>query len=161
MSTYFTLQKKLKINENYLYELSKKNSLFRMKELLYLILLLPFALLGFIHCGLPYFGVKKFVEGSFKRKVFWGSVKLLLGMISMGLLNIPFIFLFEAYIYPSYWLGGLYYALIGIFGLAAYMWWINLVRYREKGIVSALDLSKIILKRDDLIQKIKASIPVA
>jgi hypothetical protein len=161
MNAYFSLQKKLKINENYLYELSKNTSLSRKKEFLYLIVLLPFALLGFIHCGLPYYGVKKFVEGSFKRKVFWGSVKLLLGMIAMGLLNIPFIFLFEAYIYPSYLLGTLYYALIGLFGLAAYMWWTNLVRFREKGIVSRMDLSKMILKRESLIQKIKATIPVA
>jgi hypothetical protein len=161
MNAYFSLQKKLKINENYLYELSKNTSLSRKKQFLYLIVLLPFALLGFIHCGLPYYGVKKFVEGSFKRKVFWGSVKLLLGMIAMGLLNIPFIFLFEAYIYPSYLLGTLYYALIGLFGLAAYMWWTNLVRFREKGIVSHMDLSKMILKRESLIQKIKATIPVA
>ncbi len=159
--SYFALQKKLRINENYLFELSEKKRISRTKELLLLVVLFPFALLGLIHCGLPYYGVKKFVEGSFKRKVFWGSVKLLLGMISMGLLNIPFIFLFKAYIYPSYWFGLLYYTMIGLFGLAAYMWWINFTRFREKGVVSRTDLTKMIQKRSDLLLKVKSTIPVA
>jgi hypothetical protein len=108
-----------------------------------------------------YFILKKFIEKSFKRKVFWGSVKLLLGMIGFGLINIPAIFLFEAFIYPSYWLGFVYYAFIGLFGLAAYMWFINLKRFKEKGIVSKADLSKLIAKRNELLAKIKTEIPVA
>jgi hypothetical protein len=161
LNTYFRLQKKLKINENYIYEFSVHKRLSRSKELFMLFLLMPFALLGVIHCGLPYYGVKKFVEGSFKRKVFWGSVKLLLGMISMGLLNIPFIFLFEAYVYPNFWMGFLYYSFIGLFGLAAYMWWRNYVRFREKGIVVKMDLTAVLQKRSELIKKIHQQIPVA
>ena len=82
-------------------------------------------------------------------------------MISMGLLNIPFIFLFETYVYPSYWLGLLYYTFIGLFGLAAYMWWRNYVRFREKGVVAKIDLTKILQKRSELIKKIHLQIPVA
>jgi len=158
---YFALQKKLKINENYLYELSAHKRITRLNEFIMLVLLAPFALLGLIHCGLPYYGVKKFVEGSFKRKVFWGSVKLLLGMISMGILNIPFIFIFKAYVCPSYLLGMLYYFSIGIFGLSTYMWRRNYVRFREKGLVAKTDLTKLLLKRSDLIEKIHLQVPVA
>jgi hypothetical protein len=161
MHSYFTLLKKLKIQENYVYELSRSKRHSRVKELLLMIILLPFAILGLVHCGLPYYGVKKFVEKSFKRKVFWGSVKLLLGMISMGLLNIPFIFLFKTYIYPSYVLGLIYYMLIGLFGLAAYIWRICFKRFQEKGVIAKTDLSKIIQKRNDLLQKIQQMIPVA
>jgi hypothetical protein len=161
LHAYFALQKKLKINENYIYELSEHKRITRFKELFMIFFLLPFAVLGVIHCGLPYYGVKKFVEGSFKRKVFWGSVKLLLGMISMGLLNIPFIFLFEAYVYPNFWMGFLYYSFIGLFGLAAYMWWRNFVRFREKGIVVKMDLTAVLQKRSELIKKIHQQIPVA
>jgi hypothetical protein len=82
-------------------------------------------------------------------------------MIGLGLINIPAIFLFEAYIYPSYWLGFVYYASIGLFGLAAYMWFVNVRRFKEKGVVSKADLSKFIAKRNELIEKIKTEIPVA
>ena len=161
IEAYFSLQKRMRINENFVFELNINQKLKRIKELSLLILLFPFALLGFFHCGLPYIIVKRFVEKSFKRRVFWGSVKLLLGMISMGLLNIPFIFLIHEFIYPSYWLGFIYYLSIGLFGLAAYMWFRNYTRFKEKGILSKIDLTKITQKRADLLEKIHNQIPVA
>lgn len=161
MDRYFSLIKKMRIDENYLFEKSSTGKISRSNELLKLIVLFPFMLLGLIHCAPMYFVIKKFVEKSFKRKVFWGSVKLLLGMIGLGLINIPAIFLFEAYVYPSYWLGFLYYSLIGLFGLAAYMWFINFKRFKEKGIVAKADLSKFIAKRNELLEKIKTEVPVA
>jgi hypothetical protein len=105
--------------------------------------------------------VKRFVEKSFKRPVFWGSVKLLLGMISMGLLNIPVIFLIYDLIYPSFWVAFGYYLLIGVFGLSAYMWWRNFIRFKEKGLVRHTDLSKVLEKRSELIKRIHEQIPVA
>lgn len=161
MDRYFSLIKKMRIDENYLYEKSATGTISRTSELVNLIFLLPFMLLGLIHCAPIYLLVKKFVEKSFKRKVFWGSVKLLLGMIGLGLINIPVIFLFEAFVYPSYWLSFAYYAMIGLFGLAAYMWFINFKRFKEKGLVSKADLSKFITKRNELLEKIKTQIPVA
>jgi len=47
------------------------------KERIKLALLSPFTLLGIIHCGLVYLFVKWWVEKSFRRKVFYGSVKFL------------------------------------------------------------------------------------
>ncbi len=82
--------------------------------------LLPFSILGFIHCSIPYLFVKKFVEKKFKRSVFWGSTKMLLSMILIGLLNLPVIFLFENLFNLSNWWGLLYYLLIGLFGLGFY-----------------------------------------
>lgn len=161
MDRYFSLIKKMRIDENYLYEKSATGTISRTSELVKLILLFPFMLLGMIHCAPVYLLVKKFVEKSFKRKVFWGSVKLLLGMIGLGLINIPVIFLFKTFIYPSYWIGFVYYLAIGLFGLAAYMWFVNFKRFKEKGIVSKADLSKFIAKRNELIEKIKNEIPVA
>jgi hypothetical protein len=161
LSTYFSLQKKLGLNENYIFEIAQNKRIFRFKEVLALFVLFPFALLGILHCGLPYFGVKKFVESSFKRRVFWGSVKLLLGMISMGLLNFPVLFVFHAYIYPNYWFAIIYYIFIGFFGLAAYTWWIYFIRFREKGLVAQADLSKILEKRKTLLQQIHDGISVA
>jgi 1-acyl-sn-glycerol-3-phosphate acyltransferase len=161
MNAYFHSLDQQGINENNVYELIHHKKISRSREYLMLTLLFPFALLGLTHCGLPYFGVKNYVERSFKRPVFWGSVKLLLGMISMGLLNIPVIFLFYHFVYPSYWFAILYYFLIGLFGLAAYMWWRNFNRLREKNRILKSDLSAIISEREELLKEIKKSIPVA
>lgn len=160
LESYFSLLRKFRLDEKYVYEYQTKNGS-RLKELLFMMTMWPFAILGLIHCGLPYFLCKRFVEKSFKRKVFWSSVKLLTAKISMGLLNIPFIFLFYHYVYPSYWLGFLYYACIGLFGLAAYMWFRNFKSFKIKGAMKKMDLSKFWSKRTDLKNKIAELIPVA
>lgn len=161
MEHYFSLLKKLRINENYVHEISIHHKISRSKEILTMLILFPFALLGIIHCGLPYIFVKRFTERSFKRRVFWGSVKLLLGMFAIGFFNIPVIFLFHNMIYPNYWLAILYYLLIGIYGLAAYVWSTNFTQFKEKGFVAQADVSKIISKRKELIEMIHSFVPVA
>lgn len=161
MERYFSLLRKLRINENYVHELSLHHKIKRSKELARMLLLFPFAILGIIHCGLPYFLIKRYVEKSFKRRVFWGSVKLILGMIAIGFINIPVIFLFYYFVYPNYWFALVYYALIGLFGLAAYEWWRNYIRFREKGFIQKTDLSKILIMRKELIDKIHVEIPLA
>jgi hypothetical protein len=154
LDAYFKLIKKFKIADHYIYEKSEKNSIQRSVDLLKIVFLFPLALLGFLHCGLIYYGVKRFVEKSFKRKVFWGSTKLILGVVLLGLLNIPTIFLFEAYIYPSYLLGFVYYTFIGIYGFAAYQWVLSIKRFKEKGVMNKADLSKFIAIRKDLEKKV-------
>jgi hypothetical protein len=161
MANYFLFLDQRGINENNVFELSHHSKITRSKEILTLIVLLPFAILGLIHCGLPYFAVKKYVENSFKRRVFWGSVKLLLGMISMGILNFPVIFLFHYFVYPSYWLGFLYYSLIGLFGLSTYMWWRNFKLLKEKNMAVRSDLTDLVSKREALLKEIHESVPVA
>lgn len=157
---YFNLLKKFKLDERKVYEYSTTNGS-RSKELLFMLSMWPFALLGLIHCGLPYIIIKRFVEKAFRRRVFWSSVKLLLGQVVMGLINIPFIFLFYWLVYPSYWLGFLYYFLIGLFGLAAYMWMRNFKSYKTKKEMKKMDVSKFWKRRNELLKRIEAEIPVA
>lgn len=161
LSTYFGLIKRMRINENDVFKLSQFKPLNRSNELIRLILLFPLALLGFVHCGPWYIVIKRFVERTFKRKVFWGSVKLLLGMIVFGLINIPFIFIFKSWIYPNTGLALLYYLGIGIYGLAAYSWFNNLKRYKEKGKTAKADLSKIVAKRTLVSSRIQQEIPIS
>lgn len=158
---YFSLLKRMKLNENIVHEIDEKGTISRSTEVIKLIGLFPFALLGVLHCGLPYYFIRQFVQKSFKRKVFWGSVKMLLGMIFFGVLNLPYIFLFHAYIYPDYWLATLYFLLIGLFGLAAYEWMLAFNSFKEKGVAKKADLSKLVAKRQALIKSIKECISVA
>lgn len=157
--SYFSLLKRFKLEERLLFWKIQNPGVNRMKEVLTMIALTPLAILGVLHLGLPYILVKRFVEKSFKRKVFHGSVKLILGQIVMGLLNIPVIFLFHAYVYPNWWLALLYYFMIGIFGLCAYVWALNFKDFKAKGAVAKMDTSKLAKKRAELVEKLKAAIP--
>lgn len=156
---YFGLLKKIKLEDKYVFWKKEHPSGSRINELLKLILLFPFMILGLIHCFVPYILTKRFVEKSFKRKVFWSSVKLIMGKILIGLVNIPVIFVFYHFVCPSWGLAFLYYALIGFFGLGAYMWFIHLKTFKTKGVIKKKDLSKFIAKRDDLEARINATIP--
>jgi len=155
---YFKLLKRVQLEDKYVFWKTENPSGSRAKELLYLFLFFPFALIGLIHCFIPYFFIKRFVEKSFKRKVFWGSSKLVMGKLTIGLLNIPLISVFYHYVYPSWWLAIGYYSTIGLTGLAAYMWFTHLKTFRTKGIVNNTNVEIFIIKRDKLKNRIQAFI---
>jgi len=159
---YFSLLKKMKLKEENIYDAQSKAKGSRFKELLFLLTLWPFAIIGFVHCFIPYFFIKKFTEKSFKRRVFWSSVKMLLGMLSMAILNFPFIFVFYNVIYPSYTLALINYLFFTpACGLVAYLYVRNIKNYQTKGVLAKMNLTKFIAKREALILKIKELIPVA
>ncbi|MBI1837719.1 MAG: 1-acyl-sn-glycerol-3-phosphate acyltransferase [Flavobacteriia bacterium] len=150
---YFSLLKRFKLKENYVYDAFSKVS--RRKELLFLLLLWPLAILGALHGIIPYLITKKFAEKTFKRRVFWSSVKMMMGKLVWGILNIPAIFIFYHVIYPSYWLGFTYYLCVApFFSLIAYKYMLNYQTFKRKGIVGKMDLTKIISKRSELIVRI-------
>jgi 1-acyl-sn-glycerol-3-phosphate acyltransferase len=161
LEEYNSKLKKNKIEDMDVVEQIEKGKLDLWALRLKLFLLFPFTLLGILHCGLVYWPVKKWVEKNFRRAVFWGSVKFLMGMILMGLINIPVIFLFHHFVYPSYLLGFLYYSCIGLFFLAAYtskMTWSDLKRKKEINLNKVSELAE---ERKRLLKEIKDSIPVA
>ncbi len=154
---YFKLLKRFKLEEKLIHwKISEKG---RGKEILLMILLFPFMPLGVAHLGLPYLLTKRFVEKSFKRKVFWGSVKVAMGKILMGLLNLPIIWVFYYCVYPSWWAAIGYYFAIGLFGIAAYEWFLKLKDFKKKGVVQKTDISKFVAKREDLISQIQDVVP--
>lgn len=84
-----------------------------------------------------------------------------MGMLLIGIYNIPFIFLFKKYIYPDYCYAILYYLLIGVFGMVAYHWRENYVAVLQKKKEKKMNLQPIIAKRNELEERVKALIPVA
>lgn len=157
--SYFKLLKRMRLEDRYVYWKQTNPGGSRLKEILLLVLLFPFGVLGFIHMAPWYFLIKRFVEKSFRRKVFWGSVKLVMGKIVMGLANIPYIFLFYHFIYPSWWLALAYYFSLGILGLAAYMWFRNLEYFKAKGVVKKTNIASFIQRREELVQRVEAVLP--
>ena len=157
LENYNSLLKRLKLNEPLVYW--KKTNGTRSAEWAALILLFPFMILGFLHCFIPYYFVKRFTEKTFKRRVFWGSVKMILGKLLTGIMNIPYIFVFYHFIHPSWWLAIAYFASIGLVGTAAYVWFEKLNLFKAKGIVAKMDLSALFVKRKALKAKLSDILP--
>ncbi|MES2800734.1 MAG: 1-acyl-sn-glycerol-3-phosphate acyltransferase [Bacteroidota bacterium] len=155
LNSYFRLLKKLKVSDELLFQKIDKKQLSRLGEVLSMVILFFPGVLGFIHCAPIYFPVKNFIEKKFKRKVFWGSSKLVMGMIAMGLLNIPYIFLFHAFVYESWLVGFAYYWCIGLLGWAAYTWFLALKSFKEKGQMNKADTSSLESRRIALAAKIE------
>lgn len=121
LNQYFKDQKKEKINENWVHTFARTGGRSMALRVLYLLFVWPVFLLGLVHGLIPYLSVKYLVEKSFRRKVFWSGVKGILGSAVATLYNLPVIWLFYAYIYPSYWLGILYFLTIpALSGIIAY-----------------------------------------
>lgn len=159
IAAYFKLIDKLKIQDKSVYWKQTNPSGGRAKELMMMFALFPFAILGMIHCGPWYIIIKRYVEKSFRRRVFWGSVKLVMGKIVLGVVNLPFIWLIYYLIYPSWLLAIGYYIAIGLFGLAAYMWLQNFTSFKTKGVVSKTNLEDIIEKRKALVDRLETTLP--
>jgi hypothetical protein len=156
--TYFRLQKRLGLSEKYVYEKASTGKLNVSKELFYLITALPIALLGAIHLIVPYLLVKKFTEKTFKRRVFWSSVKMMVGMLVMALFTWPIVSLINAYFMHNAWLSLLYFFTIPLFGLVAYTWKLAFVDFQTKRKLNKIDLKEFIQKRKALEEKIKSII---
>ncbi len=156
---YFKNLKKKKVEDHLLFWKMQSTDNSRLPEFMKLIALFPFALIGFIQCAIPYLITKKFVEKTMKRKVFWGSVKLIVGQLLIAIFNIPFLFIIYYFIYPSWLLVLAYFFSIGLTGLAAYTWMTTYRTYKKKGKLIKQDLGKLITERKALEQEIHRVIP--
>jgi hypothetical protein len=157
--SYFKLLSDSNIEERLVFWKKENPNGSRLKEIIHMILLFPFAIVGTIHCAIAYVFIKRFVEKSFKRKVFWASVKMLLGAIVIGLLNIPVIFIFYYFIFPSWMLAIAYYFSIGLTGLAAYKCMQSYKIVVTKGKINKVDLTEVIQQREALEKVIQEIIP--
>ena len=116
------------------------------------LLLLPIAVFGAIHCGLFYFGIKRYVEAKFKRPVFWGSTKLVMMILILGNLNLLLFFLLPQYIGTGLSIG--YFLLIPFSGLIFHnglTFWKRVTTNRK---IRSMNVSDIIKERLTLNEKI-------
>ena len=156
---YDAFLKKEKVKESLVFWKLKTPSGSRTKEMMSLILLLPFALIGAVQCAIPYLFSKRLTEKMMKRPVFWGSVKVIFGMITIAIFNIPSTILFHSYISINGWMTFVYFLSIGITGLAAYTWMISRNKYIEKGKVNQKDMQSIFNKRESIIDELHQFLP--
>lgn len=156
--TYFRLLKKMKLEESYLFQKEEKK-LSISQEIVKLFLLLPFIPIGIIHFLLPYIFVKRFTEKTFKRKVFWSSVKLMLGFLVMALFNILLVYLLNSFLINNSLLSLVYFLILPLIGFITYKWFDLIKHIQTKSMIKKMDLNSIINKRKELIKKIDGLCP--
>jgi hypothetical protein len=161
LDAYFNLEKRMKIEDRFVVAKKDPGLVSTLNNWLYLILMWPFALAGFIHGFIPYIVAKKVTEKIMKRKVFWGSVKMMMAKIFGSLYNIPIIVLITKWYLPHWSLGILYYFLIPVLWRLSYEYARQFREIRIKRKMKSVDLSKFAEKRAELEERIKQLIPIA
>ncbi len=86
INTYFSAldQKHLREHELYNYAIDPT---WRSKNIFHLITWFPMFLLGLLHVALPYLFVKRFVENTFERSVFWSGAKMGMLLVILPIWN--------------------------------------------------------------------------
>lgn len=157
LESYFSEEKKNRVDENWVYTYATKGSRNMLMQWLYLVMLFPVFLVGMAHMFLPYIIIKKAVEKMFRRDVFWSGVKLLLGAVLATLYNLPVIWLFHAYVFPSYLLGIAYFLTVPfVSGVIARNYAEKFVDTIRLSKVSNANLQQMADKRKPLADKVAA-----
>jgi hypothetical protein len=162
LNAYFSLEKRMHIQDRFVVGSTNPATFNRTKELLLLLTTWPVAILGALQGFIPYILAKKLTEKIMKRKVFWGSVKMLLGKVFGTIYAIPIVMWLTKNYFPHWSFGVLYFLFV-----APALWkfsydygtWFK--EYLLKGKMKHADLSKFVTKRQQLAQQIAALVPVA
>jgi hypothetical protein len=164
LENYFNSLKKNKVEEKQIFQLSENKNPLTIQKVLALKIGIPFSMLGFIHGYVPYILVKRFVEKSFKRRVFWSSVKLLLGAASMAVWNIPLVITMHAFIFKplladitehTVLFAWIYYLILPLFGVIAYKSYHFIADAKVLIALKKTKYQPIVAERASLIQRIK------
>lgn len=161
IESYFDNLEKNEIEETPLYKVIS-NQRKKGLDLLYLVVLAPFMVLGHIFTYLPYKFIKDFVEKSVKRKVFWSSIKMLVGSAGVGVYN----FILLLIIAKAAGISFLLLLILGIFivpvlFVLARNWKETLSLHRKMESISRMDVSSYVDERELLLSEIKKQISVA
>jgi 1-acyl-sn-glycerol-3-phosphate acyltransferase len=155
LSSYYEFLKQKKIQDNFIVEFSTNGKLSTQKEFLYLCALAPLYIVGKWWFALPYWLVKTFTEKTFKRPVFWSSVKMMLGMLALAIWFWPLVAMLNHFVFKNGWIALGFYFLLPLVGVFLYNYRRKIKIYRSKKGLLNVDLSQIQRKREDLEQRIK------
>lgn len=161
LDNYFSLEKRMKVQDRFVLAKSNPSLVSTLPNYLFLFFAFPFAIIGYVFGFIPYIAAKKITEKIMRRKVFWGSVKIMMAKIIGSLINIPIlIWLTKSYL-PHWSLGVLMYFLIPVFWRISYAYTKQFGEIRLKNAMKKVDLTKFEVKRKELVERILRLIPVA
>jgi 1-acyl-sn-glycerol-3-phosphate acyltransferase len=161
LQNYFDKLDKEGVSENELTTLHEGQ--FRpLNDIVFFIFTFPLMVVGLLHHYVPYIWVKSFVEKSFKRSVFWGSVKMLLGTLVVGIFNIVLISVINIFVFPAFWFWVIYFFSVPVLtGVVAYSYFKRMSRFRRMKVLKDKEFSNLYSERESCIEEIKRLIPVA
>jgi 1-acyl-sn-glycerol-3-phosphate acyltransferase len=160
LNLYFASLKKFKISDDVIYKHEKKGQNMFLKEKIYIWTLFPFAFLGFIQFFLPYRFVKNFAEKKFKRKVFWSSIKIMMGSAIISLFSIPIFIILNYFLIHDFYISLVAYFCSPVIGLIAYYWFRKVQKIRNFKNIRQQDLGELIEERNHLLKKVKLMYPL-
>lgn len=162
LNAYFALEKRMQIQDRFVVESATSKTVSRSKELFLLATAWPIAFLGAIQGFIPYFLAKKLTEKIMKRKVFWGSVKMLLGKVFGTIYSLPIVIWLTKNYFPHWSFGVIYFLFVApVLWKISYDYGTWFKEYLLKGKMKHADLSKFVTKRQQLAQQIAELVPVA
>jgi hypothetical protein len=162
LNAYFALEKRMQIQDRFVVESATSKTVSRSKELFLLATAWPIAILGAIQGFIPYFLAKKLTEKIMKRKVFWGSVKMLLGKVFGTIYSLPIVIWLTKNYFPHWSFGVIYFLFVApVLWKISYDYGTWFKEYLLKGKMKRADLSKFVTKRQQLAQQIAELVPVA
>jgi len=154
---YFKLLDTYNIKNSYVYEFDTTGKISNRKHHLYLGLMWPITIIGVLLMGIPYWITKKTVEHNFKRKVFWLSTKMVLGLFIAGLYNIVMAILFYHLLFSNIWATILlYFTAPATTFLIAHEYKKRWILCREKRKAMKLKMTEFSAKRSELIKQINS-----
>ncbi len=158
---YFKQLEQLNVEETPLYKITSKTRKKGM-DIFYLIALFPFMVLGYAFTYLPYKLIKNFVEKSVKRRVFWSSIKMLVGFAAVGGYSLILLLIIAKITGLSF----LFLLFLGVFivpilFVIARNWSKTLVLHQKMEQLTSMDLSSIVDERELLLQMIRKEVPVS
>jgi hypothetical protein len=158
LSVYF---EKLKNNQILDCDLKSKkdNSYSVFLNLLAIIALFPLATLGALHCYLPYRFIKNFVEKKFKRDVFWGSTKMILGLFIFSLFNVPIVAVLTNYLNQPFWIGLIYFVSLSMFWLSFVNVKLKINQFVRISKIKRLNTDSLVKMRQELEERIQQIVP--
>lgn len=161
LNAYFALEKRMQIQDRFVFGSASSKTVSRSKELFLLATAWPIAILGAIQGFIPYFLAKKLTENIMKRKVFWGSVKMLLGKVFGTIYSLPIVIWLTKNYFPHWSFGVIYFLFVApVLWKISYDYGTWFKEYLLKGKMKRADLSKFVTKRQQLAQQIDELVPV-
>ena len=152
---YFNTLAEKQIDENWVVHVLRKGKKSLTAPILLLILGFPLFLLGLIHIFIPYILVKRFVEKTFKRDVFWSGVKMILISTGAALINLPLLFILPSYLNDSFLLALIYYLTIpALSGIFAYHYVEIFRKVRGLSRTPSSELQHLVQKRSAIIEEV-------
>lgn len=161
LDDYFKLEKRMRIQDRFVLAVNNPHLVSSFFNWLFLLFMWPIAIVGAIHGYLPYIIAKKVTEKIMRRKVFWGSVKMMMAKLLGSIYNIPIIIFITKWYLPHWSLGVLYYFIIPVLWRISYEYVKQFKEIQLKSKMKSVDCSKFAEKRAELSKRIHDLIPVA